>query len=282
MRTRLIVATRHDEDTFFRGSLLAQSLEQLANRTGLLLEPVFQSAAGLAAVYNPAIERSQPGDRLVFVHDDVYIDDWHLDVRLGEALGTYDIVGVAGATTRSPRQPAWWATEARGQLIPTGPGTQSGAIKHIKPRRRRTLSRFIESGLAHLAPGRGAWRKQWIANDDGTYALKPADPKGTAAPSVRHAGSGAGKLDSFGPSPAAVKLLDGVFIAARADRLLASGVRFDPRFKYHFYDLDFCRQCEAASLTMGTWPIALTHGSYGSWGDGWRKAKNIYLDKWRD
>lgn len=282
MRTRLIVATRHDEDTFFRSSLLAQSAEQLASRTGLLLEPAFQSAAGLAAVYNPAIERSQPGDRLVFVHDDVYIDDWHLDVRLGEALGAFDVIGIAGAIVRSPRQPAWWATETRGQLIPTGPGTQSGAIKHIKPRKRRVLGRFIESGVAHLAQGRRAWRKQWLVNDDGSYALNPLDRKGAAAPSVRHAGSGAGKLDSFGPSPSAVKLLDGVFIAARADRLRASTVRFDPRFKYHFYDLDFCRQCEAAGLTMGTWPISLTHASYGSWGDGWRKAKNLYLDKWRD
>ena len=59
MRTRFIVATRHDEDAFFRGSLLAQSLEQLASRTGLLLEPAFQSAAGLAAVY--ALHRTLGG-----------------------------------------------------------------------------------------------------------------------------------------------------------------------------------------------------------------------------
>jgi hypothetical protein len=282
MRTRFIVATRHDEDAFFRTSLLAQSLEQLVNRTGLLLEPTFRSSAGLAAVYNPAIERSQPGDRLVFIHDDVYLDDWHFDVRLREALAAFDIIGVAGALVRGDRQPAWWGTEVRGQLVPTGLGTQSGAIKHVKLRRRRTWARLIESGLAHLAPGRGTWRKQWSANPDGSYALMPVDQKGAAAPSLRHSASGAGKLDSFGPSPAAVKLLDGVFIAANADKLRASAVRFDARFRYHFYDLDFCRQCEAAGLTMGTWPLSLTHGSYGSWGDGWRKAKNIYLDKWRD
>ena len=175
MRTRFIVATRHDEDAFFRSSLLAQSLEQLVNRTGILLEATFQSSAGLAAVYNPAIERSQPGDQLVFIHDDVYLDDWYFGVRLQEALSAFDVVGVAGAIVRSPRQPSWWGTEARGQLIPTGPGTQSGAIKHIKPRRRRAWARFIESGLAHLAPGRGAWRKQWSANQGGSYGLVPGD-----------------------------------------------------------------------------------------------------------
>jgi len=281
MRTRFIVATRHDEDAFFRSSLLAQSLEQLSNRADLLLEPAFQSSAGLAAVYNPAIERSEPGDRLVFIHDDVYVDDWHLDVRLQQALSVYDVVGVAGATVRQPGQPAWWATEARGQLNVTAPGTQSGAIKHIKPRKRRAWARLIESGLAHLPLGRGAWREQWNVNPDGTCSLKPLSQKGTSAPSSPHAGSGTGRLDTFGPTPASVNLLDGVFIAARADRLKESAVRFDPRFKYHFYDLDFCRQCEAAGLSMGTWPIALTHGSYGSWGDAWRKSKNIYLDKWR-
>jgi len=282
MRIRLIVATRLDEDAFFRGSLLAHSLEQLANPADILLEPAFASSQGLAAVYNPAIERSQPGDLLVFVHDDVHLDDWHFDVRLREGLSAFDVVGVAGAISRHPRQPAWWGTESRGELVPTGAGTQSGSIKHVKPRKRRHWAQFVESGLTHLSVGRRSWRSRWTVNPDSSYAPNPAPQKGSAAPSIHHAGSGAGRLDYFGPVPAAVKLLDGVFIAARADALKASPVRFDPRFKYHFYDLDFCRQCEAAGLTMGTWPIAVTHGSYGAWGDAWRKSKNLYLDKWRD
>ncbi len=282
MRTRFIVATRHDEGTFFTGSLLAQSLENLLPGVPLLLEPTFQSSAGLAAVYNPAIERSEPGDLLVFVHDDVYFDDWYLCSRLSEGLATFDVIGVAGALVRESGQTAWWGMETAGHLVATGPGTQSGSIKHVKQRRRTAVARFIESGFRHLAVGRRAWRNHWNANKDGTYSPIAVVGKADVAPSTRHAGSGAGKLDTFGPTPATVKLLDGVFIAARADSLKQAAVRFDPRFKYHFYDLDFCRQCEAAGLTMGTWPIAISHGSYGSWGDSWRKARNIYLDKWRE
>ena len=282
MRIRFIAATRHDEETFFASSLLAQSLENLELGTPLVLEPVFRSSSGLAEVYNPAIERSAPGDLLVFVHDDVYVDDWYLSTRLKDGLAAFDVVGVAGSVTRQPGQTAWWGMETSGRLVVTAPGNQSGSIKHVKPRRRRAVARLIESGVKHLPLGRRAWRKQWDVGSNGCYSPLPPERKGELAPSVRHVGSGAGQLDTFGPAPAPVKLLDGVFIAARASSLKQSPVRFDPRFKYHFYDLDFCRQCEAAGLTMGTWPIAISHGSFGSWGEGWRKARNVYLDKWRD
>ena len=86
----------------------------------------------------------------------------------------------------------------------------------------------------------------------------------------------------FGETPAEAKLLDGVFIAARAGTLKERGVRFDPRFPFHFYDTDFCRSCEKAGLRMGTWPIALTHLSTGKSGVGpaWDEAYRTYLDKW--
>ena len=282
MRIRFIVATRHDENAFFTRSLLAQSLGVLGHGLPLILEPVFQSSAGLAAVYNPAIERSEPDDLLVFVHDDVHVDDWHLGLRLREGLAAFDVIGIAGALERKPGQTAWWGMETGGKLIAAEPGAQSGSIKHVKQGRRQTAGRFIESGLAALPLGRRAWRKHWLTHQDGSYSPIAPPRKGEAAPSSRHVGSGAGKLDIFGPVPAPVELLDGVFIGARARSLKPSPVRFDPRFRYHFYDLDFCRQCAAAGLTMGTWPIAISHASYGSWGDGWRKARNLYLDKWRD
>ena len=88
-------------------------------------------------------------------------------------------------------------------------------------------------------------------------------------------------VGTFGPSPAEVKLLDGVFLAARAGTLRGAGVEFDPRFPFHFYDLDFCRSCEKAGLRMGTWPIALTHWSGGSFGSPeWQRAHEAYLTKW--
>ena len=90
-----------------------------------------------------------------------------------------------------------------------------------------------------------------------------------------------GPITWFGEVPAACELLDGVFLAARTTVLRARGLRFDPRFAFHFYDMDLCRSARALGLRLGTWPICLTHGSGGSfvspaWSDGYR----AYLEKW--
>jgi hypothetical protein len=42
----------------------------------------------------------------------------------------------------------------------------------------------------------------------------------------------------YGESPAEVKLLDGVFLAARVRTLRSAGVCFDPSFTFHFYEKD--------------------------------------------
>ena len=90
-------------------------------------------------------------------------------------------------------------------------------------------------------------------------------------------------LNFFGPSMQEVKLLDGLLLACKSRLLQEKGIRFDERFDFNFYDLDFCRQAEQKGLRMGTWPISLVHESVGEftsaeWKDGYRK----YLDKWQD
>jgi GT2 family glycosyltransferase len=95
---------------------------------------------------------------------------------------------------------------------------------------------------------------------------------------------GSGPLGSptvFGLTPAPVQLLDGVLIAARVSALLDSGVRFDERFNFHFYDLDFSRRANAAGLKVGTWPIAVTHVSGGGFNSPeWNQGLELYRKKW--
>jgi GT2 family glycosyltransferase len=87
----------------------------------------------------------------------------------------------------------------------------------------------------------------------------------------------------FGKPRQKCRLLDGVFLAVKAASLLDRKVRFDNRFAFHFYDLDFCRSAEQRGLTLGTWPIAITHTSKGSFGSSeWKRALTIYLRKWHD
>lgn len=90
----------------------------------------------------------------------------------------------------------------------------------------------------------------------------------------------AGRVTRFGESPADCELLDGLLLAARVDRLRAAGVQFDPRFRFHLYDLDFCRSARAAGLRLGCWPLAVTHQSAGNFDAAWREALPLYFGKW--
>ena len=219
-----VTATRLAEPAFRSESLLARSLARIEAFTPHVVAGAYQNSRPLADAYNRAIELAAPDDHLVFVHDDVWIDDWHIAWRLDEALAVYDVVGVAGSRERAPRQAQWMFDRDR----PTAVVPQSGAVAHGEPER--------------------------------------------SVPTL------------FGPPSAEVKLLDGVFLAVRAGTLKERSVRFDPRFAFHFYDMDFCRTCERAGLRMGTWPIALTHvsvgGGYGS--PSWHEAYRAYLAKWGD
>ena len=86
----------------------------------------------------------------------------------------------------------------------------------------------------------------------------------------------------YGTPRGPARLLDGLLIAARVSTLLERGVRFDERFPFHFYDLDFCRSAESRGLRLGVWPLGVTHHSAGS-GFGsrsWLSCWGRYIGKW--
>lgn len=85
----------------------------------------------------------------------------------------------------------------------------------------------------------------------------------------------------LGPPGQPVVMLDGLFLAAHSERLRAKSLRFDERFDFHFYDVDFCRQAEQTGLTMGTCPISAIHESTGNFlSDSWQRGYEKYLRKW--
>lgn len=91
------------------------------------------------------------------------------------------------------------------------------------------------------------------------------------------------RIGYYGPSPRNVKLLDGVFLGCRTGTLRQHSIKFDEQFDFHFYDLDFCRTCAAAGVSVGTWPIAVSHASTGTFGSqAWEVALAKYQSKWRD
>ena len=98
---------------------------------------------------------------------------------------------------------------------------------------------------------------------------------------LHHGAPGAAQLTVYGPVPMPVQSLDGLFLAARADTLQRSGLRFDLRFGFHYYDLDFCRSARCAGLSLGTWPLPLLH-AHGRDASGlaWSAMQRAYLRKW--
>lgn len=220
----IVSATRATPVVFVESTMLGRSFRRLCFDDRLEMHPVFNNSVGLPAVYNRQICEANREKMLLFVHDDVWLDDCFVYERLVQALEIFDVVGVAGNTRRTLRQPSWI---------------------HISE------SPFVMDALSNLSG------------------------------IVAHGAQPGGALSRYGVSGRSCVLLDGLFLAVRCGKLLDSGVRFDERFNFHFYDMDFCRSAEKAGLRIGTWPIAVTHSSGAMFGTPtWRSALQVYLEKW--
>jgi len=221
----IISATRLPETEFWNKAALGLSLRRLKRDARLVAHVAFENTRGLPEIYNARIDAPDAHDLLVFVHDDVWIDDYFLAERVIDGLKAYDLIGVAGNRRRVPGQPAWAFVDAR-----------------------------------------FTW-----------------DAKENLSGAVAHGRNPFGAISFFGPAPADCELLDGVLLAARRSKLATAGVRFDPRFAFHFYDMDLCRSARAKGLRLGSWPICLTHQSGGAFGsEAWQTQYRAYLEKWND
>ena len=84
------------QDLFLSHSMLGQSLQPMEplGPFGLQLFPTKRRSLG--ACYNEVIDIADSDSMLVFLHDDLSIDDLHVGQRLEAALDVYDLVCVAG------------------------------------------------------------------------------------------------------------------------------------------------------------------------------------------
>ncbi len=219
----IVSATRRSEVEFWENSALGISLRGMGAGARVVANIAFNNQLGLSELYNRSIQSANPDRILVFMHDDVWIDDLFFAERLNHGLANFDVIGVAGNSRRVPFQAGWGFMDE--ELTPSESSDLRGSIAHGK------------------------------------------EPFGEIA--------------AFGESPAECELLDGVILAARKSRLLEAQVAFDPIFKFHFYDIDFCRAAREKKLRVGTWPIHLTHQSEGAFKSaGWREMYARYLEKW--
>jgi hypothetical protein len=86
----------------------------------------------------------------------------------------------------------------------------------------------------------------------------------------------------FGPSPSRVTMIDGVFMVINCKKILKTKTRFDEKFKFHHYDLDFSISSNFNKLKIGVWPILIDHASPGlrSFNEEWKASNEYFKQKW--
>lgn len=136
-RVCFVAATRSSEADFWAKAPLAISLKPLLKIPGVGARIFCENRQGLPAVYNQAL-REIDVDCIVFLHDDVWLNDAQLLDKLRSALKRFDIVGVAGNVRRVPKQPAWLFKARTTQGFDWDSDYLSGAVAHGKPGSART------------------------------------------------------------------------------------------------------------------------------------------------
>ena len=147
------------------------------------------------------------------------------------------------------------------------------------------FSRRLDEGLRSFDILGVAGNRRRIAGQP-SWAFAPSgrwDKAENLSGAVAHVERSRELVSFYGNPGEKCRSLDGVLLVAKAAVLIDCGLRFDEQFDFHFYDLDFCRSAESCGLTLGTWPIALTHGSGGSFDSpDWRRGLKLYRRKWNE
>jgi len=113
MKIDIISTTQLSATRFRNDSALGISLLRLTHDGRLRQDVMFENRTGLPEIYNRKIRENAENDIVVFIHDDVWIDDSFLADRVIEGLAQYDVIGVAGNRRRVPRQPSWIFVDER-------------------------------------------------------------------------------------------------------------------------------------------------------------------------
>lgn len=146
MKIRLVCATRHSQESFFRQTALGRSYNLYKSVVpGLEIFLFPNNEQGLPIVYNEAIELSATNPAiLVFVHDDVYLSDFYWANHLVGALNSFDITGVVGNKRRAPQQASWLFLN--NSFVRDQAENLSGIVGHGKGFPDCTLSLYGEPG----------------------------------------------------------------------------------------------------------------------------------------
>lgn len=101
-----VVATQYNQTDFWEKSKIAIFLEKAGCSHIAKIE--YENKNGLPEVYNSYLTVKNKGKFIIFVHDDVLIDDLFWMEKLDLAFEKYDIVGLAGSRKIDLSKPPAW------------------------------------------------------------------------------------------------------------------------------------------------------------------------------
>tara|TARA_B100000676_G_C17905461_1_gene747025 strand:- start:236 stop:910 length:675 start_codon:yes stop_codon:yes gene_type:complete len=121
----VVVCTQRSKDE--SGFLLAKSSLDLLKHE-VVLKIHYENKTPLPVIYNQYISNKwlKKHDIVLFVHDDVYIDDLKLRGKLYGAIKQFDIIGLAGCINPTLKAPVLWhlmspKTDHRGYVAHAAP-----------------------------------------------------------------------------------------------------------------------------------------------------------------
>jgi Glycosyltransferase like family len=128
INVEIVAATRRKGQDFLSNSALGLSLRRTAWDLRIKNFIELENTKPLPTIYNRSINADRDDAILVFVHDDVWLDDFHLAARLVDALNVFDVVGVAGNLHAADGHVGWAFTSE--SLAWDKPDNLSGAVGH--------------------------------------------------------------------------------------------------------------------------------------------------------
>jgi hypothetical protein len=206
MKKIKIVSCTQKKD--YKDTDLYKSIQKLQTAIGIQYDDVnfyTENKEGLSKRYNQYLKENDNNNSIiVFIHDDVILEDAMMVTKLCHYHDKYDIIGVAGGINMQIKQPALWHIMCGG----FGPNLR---------------------GFAGHA----------IDNSDQCF------------------------VTNFGPTPARVNVIDGLFMSVNVDTIKSKNWQFNENYSFHHYDIASCLDANTKRLKIGVVPIWVTHRSHG-------------------
>lgn len=140
-KVRFVVSSSLNKEEF-KSSPFMKSMPNLNCLYGDRFHFNLENKIGLSQLYNSYLHNKVFKDNiLVFVHDDVILEDIRICEKLIDAHSTYDVVGLAGAKNIKLQSPCLWH-----RLSPNpnwnDKGDLRGSVSHIFPDGNSNMSHF--------------------------------------------------------------------------------------------------------------------------------------------